>query len=190
MSGDVLRDGVQDVVESELGRIAQVRGGERVVDHGCDARRVAALPQRREIGNRDVRVGDRLDVEELRSGECLRHPIDVVWRHEGDLDPVARQLRVEQRVRAAVELGTRHDAIAGLRETRDHAVDRRHTAREPVGRLGAFQVRHGVFERLDRGEYRLVRLTAQSNEGVVDWLLACPEKGFFVPIESESTDVL
>jgi AbrB family looped-hinge helix DNA binding protein len=45
-------------------------------------------------------------------------------------------------------------------------------------------------ERLDRGEYRLVRRTAPVNEGVVDWLLACPEKGFFVPIESESTDVL
>jgi hypothetical protein len=28
------------------------------------------------------------------------------------------------------------------------------------------------------------------NEGVVDWLLACPEKGFFVPIESESTDAV
>jgi hypothetical protein len=24
----------------------------------------------------------------------------------------------------------------------------------------------------------------------VDWLLGCPEKGFFVPIESESTDAL
>jgi AbrB family looped-hinge helix DNA binding protein len=45
-------------------------------------------------------------------------------------------------------------------------------------------------ERLDRGEYRLVRLAAPSNDGVVDWLLACPEKGFFVPIESESTDDL
>ena len=45
-------------------------------------------------------------------------------------------------------------------------------------------------ERLDRGEYRLVRRTALANEGVVDWLLACPEKGFFVPIESESTDAL
>ena len=45
-------------------------------------------------------------------------------------------------------------------------------------------------ERLDRGEYRLVRRTARPNEGVVDWLLACPEKGFFVPIESESTDAL
>jgi len=45
-------------------------------------------------------------------------------------------------------------------------------------------------ERLDRGSYRLVRRTARPNEGVVDWLLACPEKGFFVPIESESTEAL
>jgi AbrB family looped-hinge helix DNA binding protein len=45
-------------------------------------------------------------------------------------------------------------------------------------------------ERLDRGEYRLVRRKPPSNEGVVDWLLACPERGFFVPIESESTDTL
>jgi AbrB family looped-hinge helix DNA binding protein len=45
-------------------------------------------------------------------------------------------------------------------------------------------------ERLDRGDYRLVRLTARPNEGMVDWLLGCPEKGFFTPIESESTDTL
>jgi AbrB family looped-hinge helix DNA binding protein len=45
-------------------------------------------------------------------------------------------------------------------------------------------------ERIDRGEYRLKRRSAPLNEGVVDWLLACPEKGFFVPIESESTDTL
>ena len=46
------------------------------------------------------------------------------------------------------------------------------------------------IERLDRGEYRLVRRSVPPNEGVVDWLLACPEKGFFVPVESESTDML
>jgi AbrB family looped-hinge helix DNA binding protein len=44
------------------------------------------------------------------------------------------------------------------------------------------------IERIDRGEYRLVRRTSRPNEGLVDWLLACPEKGYFVPIESESTD--
>jgi AbrB family looped-hinge helix DNA binding protein len=44
------------------------------------------------------------------------------------------------------------------------------------------------IERLERGEYRLTRSSPRPNEGVVDWLLACPEKGFFVPIESESTD--
>lgn len=45
-------------------------------------------------------------------------------------------------------------------------------------------------ERLDRGEYRLVRRATPPNDGVVDWLLDCPDKDFFVPIESESTDSL
>jgi AbrB family looped-hinge helix DNA binding protein len=47
-----------------------------------------------------------------------------------------------------------------------------------------------IVERIDRGEYRLMRRAPKPNEGVLDWLLACPEKGFFVPIESESTDTL
>ncbi len=45
-------------------------------------------------------------------------------------------------------------------------------------------------ERLDRGDYRLVLRASRPNDGLVDWLLACPQKGFFVPIESESTDSL
>ena len=45
-------------------------------------------------------------------------------------------------------------------------------------------------ERLDRGDYRLVRRAAPQNEGVVDWLLDCPQKDFFVRIDSESTDSL
>jgi len=43
---------------------------------------------------------------------------------------------------------------------------------------------------VDRGKYRLRRRTPPPNEGVVDWLLSCPEKDFFVPIKSESTDTL
>ena len=46
------------------------------------------------------------------------------------------------------------------------------------------------IERIDCGEYRLVRRQPRPNEGLVDWLLACPEKGFFVPIQSESTAAL
>ena len=45
-------------------------------------------------------------------------------------------------------------------------------------------------ERINRGEYRLVRVEPPKNDGLVEWLLSCPEKGFFVPIESESTDTL
>ena len=49
-----------------------------------------------------------------------------------------------------------------------------------------------VFDvrRIDRGEYRLVRMEAPANEGLVDWLLSCPEKDYFVPVELESTDTL
>ncbi len=46
------------------------------------------------------------------------------------------------------------------------------------------------IERLDRGEYRLVLTTPPKNLGLVDWLLECPDKDFFVPVESESTDSL
>jgi AbrB family looped-hinge helix DNA binding protein len=45
-------------------------------------------------------------------------------------------------------------------------------------------------ERIDRGEYRLKRRSPPPNEGVVDWLLACPEKDYFVPVDSGSTDTL
>jgi AbrB family looped-hinge helix DNA binding protein len=46
-----------------------------------------------------------------------------------------------------------------------------------------------TIERIDRGDYRLLRQSAGS-AGVLDWLLSCPEKDFFVPLESESTDTL
>jgi AbrB family looped-hinge helix DNA binding protein len=46
------------------------------------------------------------------------------------------------------------------------------------------------IERLKAGEYRLKRRARAPNEGLIDLLLACPVKGFFVPIESESTDAL
>ena len=46
------------------------------------------------------------------------------------------------------------------------------------------------IERVDRGDYRLIRRVPPHNQGVVDWLLACPHKGFFVSIDSESTDTL
>ena len=43
-------------------------------------------------------------------------------------------------------------------------------------------------ERIGPGEYRLKICQSRANEGLVDWLLACPAKDFFAPIDSESTD--
>jgi AbrB family looped-hinge helix DNA binding protein len=37
--------------------------------------------------------------------------------------------------------------------------------------------------RIARGEYRLVRREVPANAGLVDWLLSCPEKDFFVAVE-------
>ena len=45
-------------------------------------------------------------------------------------------------------------------------------------------------ERLGSEEYRLHRVAPAPNEGLIDWLLDCPQKGYFVPIASESTDSL
>ena len=45
------------------------------------------------------------------------------------------------------------------------------------------------IERIDRGEYRLLRLASRPNEGLVKLLLACPVKGWFKPMErTETTD--
>ena len=46
------------------------------------------------------------------------------------------------------------------------------------------------IERLDEGEYRLTVVSPPPNRGLVDALLACPAKGYFEAIESESTDTL
>ncbi|MEI6535798.1 MAG: AbrB/MazE/SpoVT family DNA-binding domain-containing protein [Verrucomicrobiaceae bacterium] len=46
------------------------------------------------------------------------------------------------------------------------------------------------IERLDAGQYLLKRRPVADNDGLVDWLLACPEKDWFQPIASESTDSL
>jgi AbrB family looped-hinge helix DNA binding protein len=46
------------------------------------------------------------------------------------------------------------------------------------------------IERIDRGEYHLARREPDPNEGLTDWLLSCPAKGYFVAVESESTESL
>ena len=43
------------------------------------------------------------------------------------------------------------------------------------------------IERLGPGVYRLARAGAPVNLGLADLLLACPERGWFVPVPTEST---
>ena len=43
------------------------------------------------------------------------------------------------------------------------------------------------IERSEAGRYLPKRQSSSENEGLVDWLLACPGKDWFQPIPSEST---
>ena len=45
-------------------------------------------------------------------------------------------------------------------------------------------------DRVGPDEYRLTRVTPPPNQGVVEWLRSCPEQGWFVEIDSESTESL
>jgi len=44
------------------------------------------------------------------------------------------------------------------------------------------------LERLEAGRYLLTQRFEGTNEGLVDWLLSCPDKDWFIPIKSGSTD--
>lgn len=46
------------------------------------------------------------------------------------------------------------------------------------------------IKRLSRSKYLITRCAQTSNEGLIDWLLACPQKGFYSAISSESTTEL
>ena len=48
---------------------------------------------------------------------------------------------------------------------------------------------HFDIQRVEEGEYLLKRKVSE-NEGLVDWLLSCPDKGWFTEVESESTEML
>jgi AbrB family looped-hinge helix DNA binding protein len=45
-------------------------------------------------------------------------------------------------------------------------------------------------QRVQAGEYLLKQVPAGGWAGLADWLLSCPEKGWFQSLDSESTDEL
>jgi AbrB family looped-hinge helix DNA binding protein len=45
-------------------------------------------------------------------------------------------------------------------------------------------------ERLDCGQYLLKKRSRRRQTGILDWLLARPERGWFRPLPSESTDAI
>jgi hypothetical protein len=73
------------------------------------------------------------------------------------------------------QLGTAHDERASPSETKSQFT---FTA-ELRQRDGIEPGQQFEIERIDRGECRLVRRKSASNEGQVEWLVACPKKRIF-----------
>lgn len=46
------------------------------------------------------------------------------------------------------------------------------------------------IQRIAHGKYLLKKHVEGTKPGLVDWLLSCPEKGWFQPVPSESTETL
>jgi hypothetical protein len=47
-----------------------------------------------------------------------------------------------------------------------------------------------LVKRIEHRVYLFKKLALQPNEGLVDWLRACPESDWFQSLSSETTDVL
>ena len=144
MAADELRRRLDDEVGTQLDRPAQVRRGERVVDDQQCAMGVGNPGQRRDVGNHDRRVRDRLDVEDAGRHRCElgfdRGEVGRVDERRADAQPP--ELVGEERAGRAVDRRRGQDPVAGPQDRGERGVDRSHPAGEDAGRLGA----------LDRGD--------------------------------------
>ena len=88
----------------------------------------------------------------------------------------------EQRVRKTLDP---HRVRQYLTRREDHGFDEgpdHPPRRDPAAGWNRAGARVQI-KRIDRGEYRLVRLEPRPNQGLVKLLLACPVKGWFKPVE-------
>jgi hypothetical protein len=113
---------------------------------------VRDLGQRGNVADVQLRVADRLGIECLgvwRDGGAERAGVIGIDERDADAELVER--RRELRVRAAVERPRRDDvmAVPAQREERQHL--RRHAGRRRQRRAPAFERRHALLQRGDRG---------------------------------------
>ena len=111
---------MHDDIGAEIEGPAQVRRGERIVDHQRQAGLVCDGSDGRNIQDFEAGIADGLAEHEFRVGLDRRLDARMVARlHESRRDAETRQ-RLRQHVdRAPVERGRRHDMVAGVQERRD-----------------------------------------------------------------------
>ena len=149
VAAQVLGGRVDHGVGPEGERLLQVGRGERVVHREQGAGRVRDLRERADVGDRQQRVGRRLDPDQPRAVRGHRGPdrVGVGDRHRVVGDSPARHHLVEQPERAAVRVVRDQHVVAWLADRADQAVLGGHPRRERQRPDAAFERGQALLER-------------------------------------------
>src|SRR5947209_1365525 len=141
---------MHDDVGTVLDGPAQVRAGERVVDHERDVVLMGDASHLLEVEDVALRVADRLAMESARIGTYLRSPLVKVVAvvHERHLDAQLRQRVVKQVVGAAIQRRRAHDVVAHLGQVQDGEGLSRLTTSERQRACTAFEAGDALLEHL------------------------------------------
>ncbi len=146
-------------VRAVLKRAAQCRCGHGVIDDQRDAVAVSRVGQRLNVDDVTGRVADgfaehRLGARVDQAFQCG----DVVVGGKAGLDALTRQSVGKQVVGAAIQLGHRHDIVAGFGQRLDRIGNRGHTG-------GHRQRTHAALE---RGNPLLQHIVGRVHDAAVD----------------------
>ena len=147
----VLRRRVIHDVGAERQRTLEVRRSERVVDDEQRTAPVGELGNGGDVGEAHHRVGRRLDEHQPRRG---RHGVGNALRiarvDVREREPEVLEDFVEQAERAAVDVFTAHDVVAGAEQLHDR-VQAPHAAGEGEAMPAPFERGYVSLQRLARG---------------------------------------
>ena len=149
VTADVFGQRMDDDIRAMLEGLAQIRGGDRVVDDQRHAVLVRDLGQLLQIDHVARRVADGL--AEQRAGLVIDqrfHLVEIVERGHPHIHALAREGVGEQVVGAAVQLAGADDVVTGLADALNRVGDRRHARGKTQCGNAAFHRRDALLQHI------------------------------------------
>ncbi len=178
MTAKKLTCAVQHQISSMLGRTAQSRGRERVVDHEHDTMRVGKISDGWEICqlHRGVRNCFGIDDTRSRRDRRIQGSSIVEWdkRH---IDAEANHHLTQQRPGVAITIDWRDHMVACGQNGHERKGDSCHPGRGGLSHFHPFEVGDGTFERPD------IRQTIASIERITRCESGVSKPGIFKRID-------